>query len=717
MIFKLSLPSSSSLSWAWCSSRLLLVALPAAVGFIGPFLLAAKLAAAQDPPPPNVTQSLTPAAAFEAARVQAFLESRYKPSDVTHSFRTKLGDTIDCIDFFAQPGVQALAAQGTPLTSLPAPVRNRRGPDAVFDGAPDENGQVRQCPDGNVPQVRITAEQIQRAGGLDAYLSHQKKYPFHLNPRMTHGQLRQEAPPEPGLPGFAHTLISGTGNNYTSTQAAISIWRPAVPISDATDHSLMQTWTITGANQATAATATAPAVQCAANCVQSVEAGWIVDPGLNFDANPHLFIYSTPDGYWSGCYNGSVPANIGGGKTCASWIGFPSSYPPGVTLPSSVSGDQNQLQQIYIWVGRCSIYNECQNGWEVRVSPDLNAEHYVGVGYYPDSDFNNTFTAASTFQAGSEVFEQAATPSDTLFTLPMGSGAPATAGLGQAAYVANAFWTSPAGSGTGSNGGFGAPLSTVTTKYGVWQNPNIGNNEIDLGIDYYLGAPAPPPPPPPPPPPCPANGPSADDQFYANPNNSPVQVEQGGVGIVNLLLDGSWISADHGNDAVGQIVDSNLPAGSAPTAYPASADNSGHSYALMEFYVSVPFGASPGSYMVTVRATDVTTCVAMTTAVPIQILSCNPETTCSRGAIQSCGAISDGCGGTVKCGACPSGQTCSGAVCCPTGTSYSNVYNTCVPSSCPVGTSFCYETGGCATDSQCKERVHCHKVGKIIECE
>src|SRR5262249_42318909 len=40
---------------------------------------------------------------------------------------------------------------------------------------------------------------------------------------------------------------------------------------------------------------------------------------------------------------------------------------------------------------------------------------------------------------------------------------------------------------------------------------------------------------------------------------------------------------------------------------------------------------------------------------------CVPATCAGQG--QSCGAISDGCGGTLSCGGCPVCQTCSGGVC------------------------------------------------------
>jgi len=674
----------------------------------GLLLLAPKLAAADDPPPPNQPSPVAVRAKeLEAARVRSFLDARYKESDVRYSFRTRLGDTIDCIDFFAQPGVKMLAARGAPILKPPPAVTRARAPGALFDSAPDENGNVRQCPDSTVPQVRITVPDIERAGGLSAYLSRIKKFAFSPPSRVENRRVDRLAPPDFGAPDYAHTYIFATGNNFTSTEAALSVWTPAIPLSDTADHSLEQTWTTAGENNSS------KVAQCTTNCRQTIEAGWTVDPGLNSDVNPHLFVYSTPDGYWTGCYNGSIPGNLSKITTCPAWIGFPfSTYPPGITLASSTPGI-NGIQQIFVWVGRCSVYHECENGWEVRVSDDLDGSHYVGVGYYPDSDFGGNFPSAANFAAGGEVFDQTGT-----FVIPMGSGSPATAGLGTAGYVANVYTVGPGGQGLEFNGGFGAPFSTVQASYAAWQNPNPGGVEIDLGIDYYLGAVAPPNPPPPPKPTCTPHSATSQDQFYVNVNNNPVQVEQGYLSAVDLILDGPWIVGDHGNNALGNVTNDNLPAGSSAWTTPASADVLGHSYALMQFSVTVPFSANPGSYLATVQATDLNSCVVATTTVPITVLSCNPQKVCPQGAggPYLCGAISNGCGGTVNCGACASGQTCSNGYCCAAGSTYNTVLNTCEPP-CPTGTSFCYEMGTCTTDAKCKQKVYCQKVGSLKECE
>jgi hypothetical protein len=202
-------------------------------------------------------------------------------------------------------------------------------------------------------------------------------------------------------------------------------------------------------------------------------------------------------------------------------------------------------------------------------------------------------------------------------------------------------------------------------------------------------------------------------------SNSPVVVEQNRENSVTLVLDGPWIGSDHGQGATGEVIYDNLPSGRTFSVQPAAQDNLGHSYALMEFFVTVPLGASKGSYIATVRATDIASCRTMDTNVPVQVLACGPSTTCfsSSDPIQSCGALSDGCGGTVNCGACPSGQACSNHVCCQNGRFYNTSLGVCQPLFCPDGTSFCIYTGDCATKKECKDIPICHKVGAVKTCQ
>jgi hypothetical protein len=250
----------------------------------------------------------------EAANIQAFLDARYTAGDVTHSFVTKFGQTIDCVDFFSLPAVKALG-----ITELPEPPPDlaqlnagRTGPlsDVEFNGALDQNGSVRACPAGSAPKVRITAATILAAGGLGQVLhalSHKGPPPMTpaCSPGADAGDISDDAGAYAHVIGVAPNRDAGPG--YNKVYDHMSIFAPAVPTNTAAsgDHSLSQTWTYSGTcfddfgDSCTGG-----------NCVQSVELGWDVDPNLDVllglpvsGDQPALFTFGTANGYASGCYD------------------------------------------------------------------------------------------------------------------------------------------------------------------------------------------------------------------------------------------------------------------------------------------------------------------------------------------------------------------------------------------------------------------------------
>jgi len=107
-----------------------------------------------EPVPIAVAAAATPVAdSTELSRIQTFLNARYATSDVQYSFHTIFGETIDCIDFFSQPGVKQMAAAGRPLTNVPVvspPPVSPHPPKALqevsFNGQLDDEGHSRACP-------------------------------------------------------------------------------------------------------------------------------------------------------------------------------------------------------------------------------------------------------------------------------------------------------------------------------------------------------------------------------------------------------------------------------------------------------------------------------------------------------------------------------------------------------------------------------------------
>jgi peptidoglycan/xylan/chitin deacetylase (PgdA/CDA1 family) len=89
---------------------------------------------------------------------------------------------------------------------------------------------------------------------------------------------------------------------------------------------------------------------------------------------------------------------------------------------------------------------------------------------------------------------------------------------------------------------------------------------------------------------------------------------------------------------------------------------------------------------------------------------CAPTTCSAQG--KNCGSISDGCGGTLNCGACPSGQTCSSANVCQV---------SCTPTTCSAQGKNCgsisdgcggtLNCGACASGQTCSSANVCQASG------
>lgn len=392
----------------------------------------------------------------EAARVQRFLDARYTAADVRHSFRTKMGETIDCVDFDAQPGVKMARAMGLdvprpePAPALAAAANVDPAEDYSFNGAPDDDGHVRACAGDSVPIIRVTAAEIAAAGGLDAYTR----------------PPPPKAPP-PGdcdYPGYAHvamTMSTPAGAAVTGGGSHMAIYHPRIPSTGY--HSLAQTWTTGG----TPGTCGAPT--SANPAWQTVEVGWTVDAAVNKGdgTNPHIFVFSTTDGYWStGCYNNDPSLATGWAPTgahCVPFVQTPGAkWSPGQILPASTAGSPAgaAAHELLGYTVKSS------GNWYVHVTVDGS---YSLLGYYP------SITAPLTkFQVGGEVSAHSLVE----WPLEMGSGRDpvwsSSNGLGVSAYHHDYFAV--------TNG------STWTYTGQLKMSPASASN--DFGYSQYL-APAP----------------------------------------------------------------------------------------------------------------------------------------------------------------------------------------------------------------------------------
>jgi Neprosin len=435
----------------------------------------------------------------ESVRVQALLDHRYKAADVRHSFTTKFGETVDCIDFFAQPGVKRLAALGQPITELPPPAIDEATraslPDDLFNGKPDEAGALRACPADTVPILRITAANIEAAGGVDAF---NRAHTHKTAPENTAPHAVQPAGnPDPAGYGTAPHAVQPGGNpdsmgyghvyeTYNNTSdagtalpialgaATMNVWQPTVPTNVAFDHSLAQVWMVAGDQLSDP-----PEFICSFDCVQSVETGYNVDPTLYAPTStpngPHFFIFSTVDGYATGCYN-AMPNPQDGDLTCDDqWVTAPgAAMMPGMALTPSIHGGTQV--ELTVEVSFASPSFGSGPGWVVNAGLHSGAP---AIGYFPATGFNVNSgamtTSASTFQVGGEIDDATGN-----MIVPIGSGSLATAGFGNAAYIidfaasdgvlSNNFTVNGAIVPAGAPANLAISTTTPAKPGGGWQN-------------------------------------------------------------------------------------------------------------------------------------------------------------------------------------------------------------------------------------------------------
>jgi hypothetical protein len=467
----------------------------------------------------------------ETARIQAYLDQRYKPSDVVHSFRSKFGEDIDCIDFLAQPSVRARIAHGEHVEipvvpELPTSAETRKVAQAIgFMGEPDENGQARRCPGTTVPFIRKTVTEVKAAGGLAAYLKRRQHAPEH--PPVS-GAV---SPPDVG--GFFHVIAKypitgssppscGTGGSCRNIrdnetppcpsgqptcppapiQGGSAIFSVHNPQSDPEGHSLAQTWTFSGNNVSDLT----GCHQCTTDCTQSVEMGWMVSPLMFNDSNTHVFVYSTQDGYWNtGAYaNDPGPApncdciglQEGNCGACFNsvedpFVGVPAAkgqpqFAPGMQI-SKADGLVNPSQNPVVVDGGIETFTPSEitfgtvnnmdgKGWFVSINN-------VIFGQYPASAFatsslpanGSLANTATVFWAGGEV----AGPSGTAFNANtptigwMGSGYGAI-GYKWSAYIRNFEYLVP----TSTSG-----LTTESSAIFSLEETNPNCYSVGFGFD------------------------------------------------------------------------------------------------------------------------------------------------------------------------------------------------------------------------------------------
>ena len=359
--------------------------------------------------------------------------SALQPSEVRHSFELSPGVLVDCVPTDKQPAAAHLSAARRPLAALTgAPARTAlRSLATPAPGAPggragtarpaaaphlaktpaamsllvhdthrgaDAHGRDRRCPANTVPMRRTTMEDVSQFRSLADY-NHKPRPPApsvnafgEANPHE-HAALFQNAKSQ-GVHGF----LSVFAPNVEPLSHAESYWG---------EFSLVQTWVLGYQGER------------GYESLQSVEAGLQVWPARYHDALPHLFVFSTQDGYaQTGCY-----------EPCGKFvqtnpdivIGAPLSH-----VHSAVDGPQYDVE--FAW------YRNAE-GWWLMVNG-------ATVGYYPASLFaaDGLLSGANRFGFGGEVVNDLRAHPGRHTRTQMGSGHLPEEGYGRAAFVRDVFY-------------------------------------------------------------------------------------------------------------------------------------------------------------------------------------------------------------------------------------------------------------------------------------
>jgi len=335
----------------------------------------------------------------EFGKMRQHILSLYEGVDAAHSFLLD-GQVFDCVPVAQQPSVRQLGLDKVELEAPPpalvgtdqAPLEPglERAVSPLTLGLEDAFGNAVSCTEGTIPLRRITLQEMTRFRTLERF--------FHKTPDDVNGPSDNPAPKDLVVThkyAHAYQVVKNYGGS-----SWLSLWSPSVNTAAGQIFSLAQQWYVGGKGKKT----------------QTVEGGWQVYPAKYNTNKAAFFIYWTADNYdQTGCYNLDCAGFV---QTNSNWAlgGIWASY-------SERGGAQLAFQMQWQLVkGRWWLYTQGGSG-------------YQAIGYYPVSLYRGGRLAhfADRVDYGGETVGVDQWP-------PMGSGAFASEGSGQAAYQTHIFY-------------------------------------------------------------------------------------------------------------------------------------------------------------------------------------------------------------------------------------------------------------------------------------
>ncbi|KAK4253612.1 hypothetical protein QN277_010263 [Acacia crassicarpa] len=336
---------------------------------------------------PFIGAPISNASSTQKLEVEKILKNLNKLA--VKSIQSPDGDIIDCVDVLKQP-----AFDHPKLKDHKIQMRPSSYPEGIIFEQSDESSesipqlwqQNGTCPEGTVPIRRTREEDILRASSLQRF---GKKNPKNI----------PMAPQVVGNAGHEYAIAYTKGDRYYGAQAHMNAWKPNVQQRD--EFSISQLWVINIDDS---------------NNLNTIEAGWTVNPDLYGDYRTRLFTYWTSDSYRdTGCYN----------LLCSGFVQLNAGVSVGATIwPLSFFG--NTKSQFVI---KILIWKDKLNGdWWMQYGDKV-------MGYWPSSIFTHLSGSASLIEWGGEITNSESNGQHT--RTQMGSGHFPSEGFGKASYFNN----------------------------------------------------------------------------------------------------------------------------------------------------------------------------------------------------------------------------------------------------------------------------------------
>ncbi|CAN8221470.1 unnamed protein product [Cochlearia groenlandica] len=308
------------------------------------------------------------------------------------------GDIFDCVDIHKQPAFDHPALKNHKIQMKPTVEFKSKKKSMDINGSSIQiTSQIwtksGTCPVGTIPVRRVSREDISRASSPYLfgrktpykYNIRDKAHPRNITLNNQRPQNRSEA------------VLLAVGFNYIGAESDINVWNP--PGVEDDDYSSAQIWLTEGET----------------DMFESIEAGWMVNPGVFGDTLTRLFAYWTTDGYHNtGCFN----------LLCSGFV----QTSPNLALGGAIKPvTTNWKMQYYISISMFLDPNE--GTWWLRFND-------IVLGYWPSELLIDLRRSATAVQWGGEVYSPNVRKKPHTRT-SMGSGQWATQLYGNACFHTN----------------------------------------------------------------------------------------------------------------------------------------------------------------------------------------------------------------------------------------------------------------------------------------